>query len=152
MFPGQAEGKPAMNLVLMKPGKICLLIDDDTDDQEIFTLALENVNKAFSCRVSGNPIEALAGLADAHTPLPDYIFLDLNMPRMNGKECLKEIKKNKRLKDIPVIIYTTSSLSADREEIYKLGASDFITKPYSLNELAEVLCAFFRRQKEPLLN
>jgi DNA-binding response OmpR family regulator len=70
---------------------------------------------------------------------------------MNGKECLKEIKKNKHLEGIPVIIYTTSSLFADREETHKLGASDFITKPHSLTELVEVLCQFFKRQKEPLL-
>lgn len=127
------------------------MIDDDIDDQEIFILALENVNKDFSCRVSNSPIAALAELTAGHAPLPDYIFLDLNMPRMNGKECLKEIKKNNLLRDIPVIIYTTSSSSADREETHKLGASDFITKPHSLNELVEVLCEFFKRQKEPLL-
>jgi CheY-like chemotaxis protein len=134
----------------MKNKKICLLIDDDSDDQEIFVLALEHVTKDFTCVLVSNGSEALEKLTAENADLPDYIFLDLNMPRMNGKECLKEIKKNPSLNHIPVIIYTTSSLASDKSETATLGASDFIIKPFSISQLSERLCAFFKTQKESL--
>jgi CheY-like chemotaxis protein len=132
----------------MKQKKICLLIDDDSDDQEIFVLALEHINKDFVCVVASNGHEALGKLTTANSPLPDYIFLDLNMPRMNGKECLKEIKKNTLLNHIPVIIYTTSSMASDKSETASLGASGFITKPFSLPELIDLLLIFFGKERE----
>jgi CheY-like chemotaxis protein len=73
--------------------------------------------------------------------MPMVIFLDLNMPKMDGRECLKEIKNNDRLKDIPVVIYTTSSHLRDIEETRNLGAKGFISKPSSLVELHTVLNA-----------
>lgn len=122
--------------------KICFLIDDDADDQEIFSLALTEINEEFECQVANNGLEGLQQLRKFKT-LPDYIFLDLNMPKMNGKEFLKEIKKNDRLKTVPVIIYTTSSSTMDMADTKALGATAFITKPFSLTELAETLSSFF---------
>jgi DNA-binding response OmpR family regulator len=122
--------------------KICFLIDDDTDDQEIFSLALNQINEDFECQVASNGLEGLQQLKKTRT-LPDYIFLDLNMPKMNGKECLKELKKNDRLKTVPVIIYTTSSSTMDMADTKALGATAFITKPFSLTELTETLSSFF---------
>jgi DNA-binding response OmpR family regulator len=122
--------------------KICFLIDDDTDDQEIFSLALNQIDENFECQVAGNGLEGLQQLKKSRI-LPDYIFLDLNMPKMNGKECLKELKKNDRLKTVPVIIYTTSSSTMDMADTKALGATAFITKPFSLTELTETLTSFF---------
>jgi CheY-like chemotaxis protein len=127
--------------------KTCLLIDDDIDDQEIFALALSKINFPFDCIFANNGLEALKSL-DQKTILPDYIFLDLNMPRMNGKECLAELKKNERLRHIPVVIYSTSSSLLDINDTRELGAKDFIIKPFSLTELTEKLEAFFRKQPE----
>src|SRR5215212_1458528 len=100
--------------------KVCFLIDDDVDDQEIFALALNEVNERFQCEVANNGYEGLQQLKKMNC-LPDYIFLDLNMPKMNGKECLKELKKTERLKAIPVIIYTTSSSLKDISDTTRLG-------------------------------
>lgn len=128
--------------------KICFLIDDDTDDQEIFTLALQEVNNRFRCEVSSDGYQALQYLTHAKR-LPDYIFLDLNMPRMNGKECLNEIKKIDRLQGIPVVIYSTSSFQHDIRETQELGAAAFITKPFSVDELTKTLQQFFQNYSLP---
>ena len=73
--------------------------------------------------------DALQHLKNDPHSLPDYIFLDLNMPRMNGREFLQELKRNYQLKEIPVVIYTTSSSGRDVEEARELGAKEFLTKP-----------------------
>jgi CheY-like chemotaxis protein len=133
-----------------QPQKSCLLIDDDIDDQEIFTLALDQLDNIFHCMKVNNGLEALAYLRDKEKMLPDYIFLDLNMPRMNGLECLKEIKKLRQLPYIPVIIYSTSTSKNDIAEAHKFGAAAFITKPFSLTELTDTLRIFFQTQQEAL--
>jgi CheY-like chemotaxis protein len=114
------------------------LVDDDRDDREIFIEALAEIDNSCFCVTAENGEEALNKL---HTIsfIPDYIFLDLNMPRMNGRECLVEIKSIKRLKEIPIIIYTTSSLQKEQEELVKLGASMFITKPANFIDLCSSL-------------
>jgi len=128
--------------------RTCLLIDDDLDDQEIFTLALEKVDRGFSSVIAKNGYEGLKYLTNKSNTLPDYIFLDLNMPLMNGKECLIEIKKHSYLKHIPVIIYSTSSLQDDIIQTRKLGAADFITKPSSIPELSVRLARVFNSFEE----
>jgi CheY-like chemotaxis protein len=125
--------------------KTCLLIDDDLDDQEIFSLALTQVSDHFECSFANNGLEAVVRLK-GEGPLPDYIFLDLNMPRMNGKECLRELRKLPQLNVIPIVIYSTSSSASDIKETQALGAAAFITKPFTLIELAEKLREFFQRQ------
>jgi CheY-like chemotaxis protein len=128
--------------------RTCLLIDDDLDDQEIFTLALQHVNKHFICISMASAHDALIHLNTLENALPDYIFLDLNMPRMNGKEFLREIKTLDHIKGIPVIIYSTSSLANDIKESRELGAADFITKPFSMIELIDTLRSFFEAQQQ----
>lgn len=128
----------------MKNGKTCFLIDDDIDDQEIFALVLKSVNPSIACVVANDGIEAVSKLTKEETFNPDYIFLDLNMPRMDGKECLQEIKKIDRLKETPVIIYSTSSEQKDIIETRKLGASDYLEKQSSVAELKKRLAHFFK--------
>lgn len=114
------------------------LVDDDRDDREIFIEALAEIDGNCTCITAENGEDALQKLT-TNSFLPDYIFLDLNMPRMNGRECLVEIKNMKRLQEIPVIIYTTSSLQREKEELAQLGAAMFITKPANFHELCDSL-------------
>ncbi|HTM92976.1 MAG TPA: response regulator, partial [Flavisolibacter sp.] len=115
-----------------------LLVDDDADDQYVFKDALQNVDASIIVETAVDGIDALQKLAE-NKAAPQLIFLDLNMPRMNGKSFLKEIKSSQALQSIPVIVYSTSSNPADIEETKVLGAKDFIIKPNSYNELCEVL-------------
>jgi CheY-like chemotaxis protein len=113
-----------------------LIVDDDPDDRELFIEVLLEINSSIVCYKAVDGKDALLVLKKLKKhQLPDYIFLDLNMPRLNGKQCLIEIKKDIRLFDIPVIIYTTSNQEEDMEESRRLGASFFLTKPERFNEL-----------------
>ncbi|WP_031527171.1 response regulator [Dyadobacter crusticola] len=115
-----------------------LLIDDDEDDQEIFLSALENASNTVKCVVLDNAVQAFDKLRKSELDT-DIIFLDLNMPLMNGQEFLAQIKKQQDLKDIPVIILSTSSNQAAIQQAKKLGAVDFITKPHSFDDLVQIL-------------
>jgi len=121
-----------------------LLVDDDLDDHEIFSLALQEADKPVDLVRAYDGVEALAYLDDQGSDLPDFIFLDLNMPRMNGKQCLEQIKKERHLIDIPVVIYTTSSEIKDLIDAQELGAKAFIVKSASINELTSALKDFFQ--------
>ncbi len=116
-----------------------LLVDDDVDDTSIFKEVLEEVNPSIDFVSAGDGHEALHILKAQNSILPDVIFLDLNMPRMDGKECLSVLKKDAQLRHIPVIMYTTSSQSKDIEETMQKGAICFITKPTNLRELKSIL-------------
>ena len=119
--------------------KKILIVDDDADDVEIFCEAIAEIDPAIKCDSAENGEEALKLLRNAFYDQPDFIFLDLNMPRMNGKQCLAELKKDPQLKDIPVIVYTTSKLDEDFQETSRLGAMLFITKPTRLTKLVEAI-------------
>lgn len=123
--------------------KTCLLVDDDEDDKEIFCMALEEADPSIHCYSASDPVQALAMLKDTSF-IPNYIFLDLNMPFMSGKECLVEIRKQPHLLDVPVIIFSTSSSHRDIRDTAALGASSFITKPPLISALAQKLSAIFR--------
>ena len=120
----------------MNRNQIYLIVDDDPDDIDFFCEAIEEIDERAECLVARNGEEALRLLRNRST-LPNCMFLDLNMPRMDGKTCLAEMKKDKQLKDISVIIYTTSTHSRDREETLQLGADHFMTKPITFKKLCE---------------
>lgn len=124
---------------------ICFLIDDDDDDQEIFSLALNTIDENISFVTANDGIEALNKLQIEGAFIPHFIFLDLNMVRMSGRECLREIKKIPHLKNIPVIIYSTSSEQKDITETMLLGATDYIVKPPSISILTKRLEQVLRR-------
>jgi CheY-like chemotaxis protein len=117
--------------------KSILQIDDDDDDCEFFHQALSSISEADYTSLH-NPIEALHQLT-AREINPDIIFLDINMPLMNGIEFLFEIKKRDIIKNIPVIIFSTSQTIQEKEIAQTLGAEDFLTKPVSFNELKNLL-------------
>ena len=118
--------------------KVIFLIDDDIDDQEFFVEAVKEVDPNIVCHLASSCDEGLE-LLNKSSVLPDYIFLDLNMPKVDGKKCLLELKKNARVKDIPVIIYSTSSLKKDIDETKVMGAVHFLTKPAAFRELCEAI-------------
>ena len=119
-----------------------LIVDDDADDLQFFADAIAEIDSHVSCITAFNGIDALQTL-EAANPRPDYIFLDLNMPRMGGKQCLKHIKNNPLFHSIPVIIYSTSRRPEDVEEVREAGAAAFIVKPNKFHllreEIAEIL-------------
>lgn len=130
---------------------ICLLIDDDKDDQEIFKLALQDINQDVICLTADDGAEGLKILQSNESFAPSYIFLDLNMPRMTGKDCLSEIKKDTRLAGIPVVIYSTSSDPKDISDSKSLGASDYIIKQFSITSLKTILSRYFNTEAQTQL-
>jgi CheY-like chemotaxis protein len=123
--------------------KSCLLIDDDQDDQFIFSLVLRELDHPIHCSIASTGYEALKKLEHDPPYTPDIIFLDLNLPGINGLDCLARIKSNSKLEHIPVVIYTTSLSQEDKNKTKNLGAIDFITKPYHIQDLYARLHAFF---------
>jgi CheY-like chemotaxis protein len=117
--------------------KIILLVDDDEDDQLIFTDALSELGGDIQCITVNNGLEALVYLQKM--PNPILIFVDLNMPVMNGFDFLKTIKGNLRLEKIPVVIYTTSDHPRDKKETLANGAHLFFTKTPDFKKLKTTL-------------
>src|SRR5258708_2480999 len=93
------------NLLTMENPKHCLIIDDDTDDQEIFILCVNKIGAHITCSSANNGVEAINLLQSNPDYTPEYIFIDMNMPKMNGMECLKRLKEMKRLKHSKIFMY-----------------------------------------------
>jgi CheY-like chemotaxis protein len=126
-----------------KGQKNVLMADDDDEDCLLATEAfLETGEKAaFSCVEDGIKLMDYLSNRSSSKPgeLPDLILLDLNMPRKDGREALLEIKSDPALKNIPIIILTTSEEKKDKEFSIKAGANSFITKPATFNEWIEMM-------------
>ena len=123
----------------MTPAKVILIVDDDPDDIIFFSEAVAELDGSIECVAARGGEEAIQ-LLNGHPKLvPDFIFLDLNMPRMNGKECLNHLKSDKELCAIPVIIYTTSKSTDDAVETTQMGAICFLTKPNKFSDLKTAL-------------
>ncbi len=114
------------------------LIDDDEDDHFFFKEVIESINLTLHCDTATNGKIALDKLKSS-TSLPDIIFLDLNMPLMNGYEFLIQIKKENQLNKIPVGIFTTSNILRDKELTKEFGAQFFLTKPNDFQVLRKKL-------------
>lgn len=112
-----------------------LIVDDDADDRMLMIEAIREIDEAIECKIARNGEQALELLKNIEHPMPNFIFLDIRMPRLNGKKCLFEIKKDERLKDIPVIIYTTSKAVEESQELRAMGAFHFISKPGNADEI-----------------
>lgn len=120
-----------------------LLIDDDLDDQEIFCLAAQDVDASIECVCESDSINAIEKLNTDLSFVPDCIFIDMNMPRMNGRQCLIEVKKIDRLHDVPIFMCSTSSDPKVIAETKALGAADFIVKPSTLSDFTKTLTKVF---------
>jgi CheY-like chemotaxis protein len=116
-----------------------LLADDDEDDCLFFKEALDEITVSTDLSMVHDGVQLMNYLEKNTLNLPDLIFLDLNMPRKNGLECLDEIKKDERLKNLPIIIFSTSLDSEIVNNLYQNGASYYIRKPGDFSKLKTVI-------------
>jgi len=116
-----------------------LLIDDDIDDRELFSEALASVSPSIKCDLAADAEEALNKLVSREIDIPDVIFLDINLPVMTGWQFLTSLKSRDDYKNIPVIMYSTSSNQRDKDIAKDLGALCFITKPNAFKTLKNTL-------------
>ena len=123
----------------MKENITIFIADDDEDDRNLFIESAKEVNKDINFITASDGQEAMRILKDERTLLPDYIFLDLRMPRISGRQCLDEIIQDERLRHIPVFIYTTSRDVNDSIELGKKGAVHFISKPENPTDIYYIL-------------
>lgn len=126
---------------------VFMIVDDDADDRMFFEEALRKILPSSVCLEANGGIDALQQLRKA-AQLPDFIFLDINMPRMDGRECLKELKSDAKLINIPVIMYSTSFNDRSEAEFRKLGASGYFIKPTDINKLPEQILLAMTRSIE----
>jgi CheY-like chemotaxis protein len=122
-----------------------LLVEDDPGDVELTRETLADAKVLTRLHVVGDGLEALAFLRReekyAEAPRPDLVLLDLNLPRMDGRAFLAEIRADDRFKSIPVVVLTTSQAEEDIVKSYRLGANCYITKPVGLTEFTRVVNA-----------
>ena len=118
--------------------KYFMIIDDDEDDRYFFKDVIKKMHSTVECLEAAGCEEGMALLKTA-TKLPHFIFLDINMPRVDGRECLKQLKKDASLKHIPVIMYSTSFSKETIKEFQILGASNYLIKPTDLTNLSSQL-------------
>lgn len=125
--------------------KKILLADDDADDKMIIKDAIQLVSNEDVIYFTENGVETLAVLNENYNEgeLPCLVVLDLNMPKLNGTETLRQIKNDVRFRDIPVIIYSTSINPLEKEKCLLLGAHSYITKPISFKESMDTAKQFF---------
>jgi len=123
---------------MTKPQQI-MIIDDDPDDRNFFQEAINNISPVIETHVCDSGIQALAMFQENKIPAPDYIFLDFNMPLMNGRECLIELKKILQHQLTNIVILSTSDMKEDMEDAMRLGAKLFLTKPNTFQELCTML-------------
>jgi two-component system, chemotaxis family, response regulator Rcp1 len=129
-----------------------LMVEDNPDDVDLTVEALKENGFADHLQVVEDGVQALAYLRECGTPggapMPDLILLDLNLPRKTGLEVLAAIKQDPRLRQIPVVVLTTSAAESDIARSYELAANCFVTKPVDLDEFFSVVGAidrFWRR-------
>jgi len=122
----------------MKLERTVVLIDDDHDDFEIFSMALSEADPSVLCIYYDSAKEALIQLTEKNSPQPDFIFLDLNMPGMNGLQFLESLKES-TISNLPVVVYSTSLLPTHKEKIKELGVFSSFIKPFSHRELINIL-------------
>jgi CheY-like chemotaxis protein len=123
----------------LKPERYILLVDDDPDEHLLFEDALKELSGAPRLAYARDGQQLMQFLNTEKTELPAIIFLDLNMPRMNGFECLQEIRKSLKLKRIPVVIFSTTSQTQTIDRVYEQGANYYIRKPNTFAMLKEVI-------------
>ena len=124
---------------MQKEFMIITLADDDVDDRLFFEDAFDELKINTSVSTCNDGVELMEYLTNPETILPNILFLDLNMPRKNGFECLLEIRADKKFDDIAIAIYSTSSSEDDIENTLVHGANIYIKKPSDFNTLKKVL-------------
>ena len=116
-----------------------LLADDDTDDCYFFNKAVAALPLLTQLKVVSDGEQLMKYLAIESNPMPDVLFLDINMPRKNGVECVHEMQKDARLKAIPVVMFSTSKNEEIMKSLFKAGVHIYIRKPGNFDQLKEVI-------------
>lgn len=128
-----------MNKVKINELNFIAIVDDDEDDRELIIDAmLENGIGSEKLKTAVDGVD-LMDLLSGTGPLPSFIILDLNMPRMGGREVLSAIRENTNLKHIPVIMFSTSDADIDVKDCYDLGCNTYMTKPNDYTSLIEAV-------------
>lgn len=127
----------------MSHPKSVFLIDDDEDDYYFFKTVLETFEHHIELAYDQDGETAVKRLSNENSEAPDLLFLDWNMPKWTGKQCLTAIRKLAGYSDIPIIVYSTSKETKDKEDAKQLGASYFLSKPASINQLFNELNYIF---------
>jgi len=125
--------------------KTVFLADDDADDRDIFMDAVKEVDDSIQCLFATNGEIALHTLGNDILEKPELIFLDLNMPKVNGKQLLRQLKQMQGLDKIPVIMYSTFFTESDLEEVKVLGAAYCLIKKTRFSELSNSLKEIFEK-------
>ncbi len=116
-----------------------VLADDDEDDRLFFIEAFEELKMQTKVAVYKDGVALMDALNQSDSVMPNILFLDLNMPKKSGLECLQEIKCNARFKDVAIAIYSTSASEEDIEDTFVNGANIYIKKPNNFNVLKKIL-------------
>lgn len=124
--------------------KVVLLIDDDREDQEIFGDAIREVDETVRFMSEFNSDQAITNITTMGEARPEIIFLDLNMPRLNGKQLLSELKRDPEMSRIPVVMCSTFFGDRDMQETARLGAAHHLVKPTRFSELCEEIARILK--------
>ncbi len=123
----------------MSSAKYIMLADDDADDRMLFEEAVKEVDQKAKLVSTVDGAQLMDTLTQIVPPKPDVIFLDINMPKKNGLECLKQIRLSPALKDIPVIMYSTSAQDDAVNKAFECGANFFVKKPDNFSHLKSII-------------
>ncbi|MTE25946.1 response regulator [Winogradskyella ouciana] len=116
-----------------------LLADDDIDDCNFFKEATAEINRPIAVTTVNDGVQLMDYLRSDLSEYPNLIFLDLNMPKKSGLECITEIKSIRELNDIPIVIYSTSLDRSVVNHLYDVGAHKYIQKPNDFNRIISVI-------------
>ena len=133
-----AKAPALLIMISSKKALKIILADDDEDDRTLFKEVINDLNENIEVIMFENGDELLTAVTYPGATVPDFIFLDLNMPRKNGHECLKEIRKLDNLSEVPVVIYSTSMSGEQIDKTYNAGANLYIQKPTSFKALRQI--------------
>lgn len=136
----------------MNEGNLILLVEDDKIDAMTVRRAMKEISSTNPVRHVANGEEALAYLRDERNPRPAYILLDINMPKMNGIEFLRAARTDEKLRQIPVIMLTTSKEERDRIESFNLCVAGYMVKPVDYEQFVEtmrVIEQYWNRSEKP---
>lgn len=123
-----------------------LYIDDDADDREIFKEAMSVVDAGIICSMAGDGSEGFLVL-EGLTIVPDFIFVDVNMPGVGGKQFLGEVKRIRKWSSIPIVMYSTTSHESEMKEYLKLGAFSVLVKPGSFDEVCKLISSVIMKHQ-----
>ena len=119
--------------------KTVVIIDDDADDLDIMRDALAQIDPSFFCMGFGYPDEAIQLLSKELILLPDYIFIDINIPRISGHECLVQLRSIPEFRSVPIIMYSTSMPPKVAETLTRDGATFTFQKPFGFDDYINIL-------------